>query len=218
MRRTAAVILAAGLLAGCGSDDEGSGSSTTSAGTVTTTSSVTVAPGTTTTTAPDTTVTQTTPTAAPTVSTPTVTTTTTARVTHAQYVTQVDGLCRTINAQTKRLNAKANAALRGAKTEAEQLAAVAPVLKEGLGAQSLALDTIKAVERPAADKAALASYFALLDQQKQQLTALAAAAEAGSITKYKSVTAKSAGLRQRARAKAIAFGFKECGSGKGDAA
>ena len=211
--------LASLAVGGCGDD---SGGTAAPAAATTTVQQVTTAARTVTTTAPDTTVTVPTPTAATT--TPpapddaTGGTTDPGGTARAAYITRADRLCRTANATTLRLNTRANAAIRGAKSDADRLAKLAPILEEGLRSQRAATDRFLALAPPAADRATIERYRQTLRQQLTVLGDLAAAASAGDVPAYTRAARRSATLRERSRALARAFGFTECGSGKSDAA
>jgi hypothetical protein len=210
MRRLLAGVLvagAAGLCAGCGSDE---GSSSDAAAASSTTSVTTVVPGTTTTTAPTTTVTV--PPAAP-----TTTATTPAAPAgdpeKAAYVAKADAVCAAGNTAARKLNARADKVIRGQQEdETALLKALAPILRDGQKIQTRALKQFKAIPPPAADRAVVSRYWDVLDQQVDLLVQMTDAASAGDVEAYKRITARTSTLRDQAIAMAKAYGFTECGS------
>lgn len=219
MRRLLVSVLvagAAGLCAGCGSGDD---TSSNAAATSTQAAVTTIEPSTTTTTAPTTTLTE--PASPP--ATTTTTTTSTSPTTpagpeKAAYIAKADAVCETGNADARKLNERANKAVRAAHDDKDRLRALAPILKDGLPIQTAALQRFKAVVPPAADRPLISGYWKLLDQQVVLLGQLADAAAAGDLPKYQQITARSGRLRDQARALARDYGFKKCGSGDSDAA
>lgn len=214
------MLIAALTVAGCGQDDGGSG--TTGAATTTTVQAVTTAAATVTTTTPDTTVTT------PATGTATATATTSATpppagaagpdtAARAAYRRRADAVCRTENAAVRRLNVRANAAIRGAKDDAERLEALVPILHAGLAQQEAGLKRFLAIAPPPADRAVIDRYQATLKRQVGLVTKLLSAARAGDVERYTAVSSESAQLREESRAQARAYGFTQCGSGRSDA-
>lgn len=218
------LLLALALSAvGCGDD---AGGTPTEAAATTTVRSVTTAARTVTTTAPDTTVTvpaTTTGAASPTdAATAPATAGAAAAATpassRAAYIARADRFCRSTNADTRRLNARANAAIRSADNDRDRLKALAPILEEGVRAQRSQVARFLAITPPAADRATIERYWSAISRQARLVAQLASAAAEGDVAAYNRIADRSSALREQARGLARAFGFKECGSGKSDAA
>lgn len=140
-----------------------------------------------------------------------------ATLTRAQYIAKTDALCKLSNARTRKLNAQLRARAAGAKTDAELLRRLAPILQRGYGPVRDNAAAFQAANPPAADAAAVERIRALYDRQAEFVRRLALAAKRVDSDEFKSLTEQQKDVVTRARRLTRSFGFKECGSAKSDA-
>jgi hypothetical protein len=142
----------------------------------------------------------------------------TAAPTRAEFIAKTDAQCKVSNARTKTLNEQASRAADTAKTEAELLEKLAPILERGYGQIRDNAAAFQAVNPPADDAAKIEVIRKLYDQQAELVRKLAAAAKSGDSNRFKALTQEQTDVLDRARKATSAYGFKECGSTKSDAA
>ena len=138
-------------------------------------------------------------------------------VTRAEYIEEADAFCKKANEEAKGLNERLKEASRGASSADEQLDAIAPILAEGYEVQRRSRDEFKEIPYPAADREVVQRLFAAFDAQTALVKQLLDAAEAGDARRFRAAAGQQDRLKQRARALAQSYGFKECGSGKNEA-
>lgn len=143
---------------------------------------------------------------------------TTAAPTRAEFIAKTDAQCKVSNARTKALNEEGNRAAAGARTDPQLLEAVAPVLARGYGQARDNAAAFQAVNPPAADAGEVEAIRKLYDEQAEIVRKLAASAKRGDVEQFKALTQEQKDVVARARKAASAYGFKECGSTKSDAA
>jgi hypothetical protein len=141
----------------------------------------------------------------------------TAGPTRAEFIAKTDAQCKVSNARTKALNEE-SARAGATQTQAQLLKAVAPVLARSYGQARDNAAAFEAVSPPAADAAAVEAIRKLYDEQAEILRKLAAAATRGDLDQYKAITEQQKDVVVRIRKATNAYGFKECGSTKSDAA
>ena len=107
---------------------------------------------------------------------------------------------------------------RARGTTATLLRRLAPILERGTAACATTPRRFDAVDPPAGDAAEIARLRRLYDQQAQFVRRLAAAAGGATRAAFESLTAQQEDVVTRARRLSRAYGFKECGSTKSDAA
>jgi len=142
----------------------------------------------------------------------------TATSTRAEFIAKTDAQCKVSNARTKTLNEEAARAADTAKTEAELLKQLAPILQRGYGQVRDNAAAFQAVNPPADDAAEIEVIRKLYDEQAELVRKLAAAAKSADKNRFKVLTREQGDVLARARKAAAAYGFKECGSTKSDAA
>jgi hypothetical protein len=142
----------------------------------------------------------------------------TAGPTRTEFIAKTDAQCKVANARTKALNEEANRAAAATKTDPQLLKAVAPILARGYGQVRDNAAAFQAVNPPAADAAEIEAIRKLYDEQAEIVRKLAAAAKRGDVDRFKALTEEQKDVVARARKATGAYGFKECGSTKSDAA
>ncbi len=138
--------------------------------------------------------------------------------TKAEFIAKTDAQCKVSNVRTKRLNEEASRAAEAAGTEAQLLKALTPILERGYGQIRDNASAFQSVNPPAGDAAEVEAIRKLYDQQAELVRRLAVAAARGDTEQFKSLTEQQRDLLTRARKATSAYGFKECGSAKSDAA
>lgn len=138
--------------------------------------------------------------------------------TRAQYIAKTDMLCKASNTRTRALNVQLRRAAAGAGNDRDLLRRLAPILERGYGKVRDNAAAYQAADPPPDDAAEIDRIRAAYDKQADQVRKLAATARAGDVARFRSQSAEQEDLVTRARRLARAYGFRECGTAKSDAA
>jgi hypothetical protein len=138
--------------------------------------------------------------------------------TRAEFIAKTDAQCKASNVRTKALNEQAAGVADRARTEAQLLRELAPILKRGYGQVRDNAAAFEAATPPTGDAARIERIRTLYDEQAELVRKLAVAAAAGKIDDFKALSEEQKDVLARARRAARAYGFQECGSTKSDAA
>jgi hypothetical protein len=141
-----------------------------------------------------------------------------ARPSRAEFIVKTDAQCKVSNARTKTLNEQASRVARTAGNEAQLLRELAPILERGYKQVRDNAAAFEAVEPPAADVAEVGRIRTLYGEQADVVRKLRDAAKRGDIEQFKAASEEQKDVLVRARRATSAYGFKECGSTKSDAA
>jgi hypothetical protein len=142
----------------------------------------------------------------------------TTTLTRAQFIAKTDALCKASNTRTRALNAEVQRAGASPASDKQLLARLAPILARGYGQVRDNAAAFEAVDPPAGDKAKIELLRKLYDTQAELASKLAAAAKARDVQQFQTLSTQQDDILARARDRAQAYGFKECGSTKSDAA
>jgi hypothetical protein len=137
--------------------------------------------------------------------------------TRQEFIAQGDALCKRANVEIKALNERFRRTVRGVTDPNEALSLAVPVLAEGYANQRQDVAAFRKLEPPPADRDVFDRIVQALEQQVALVGRLADAAEAGDVDRFQSVSRELDTTRIRARGLLQGYGFRECGSGKGDA-
>jgi hypothetical protein len=138
--------------------------------------------------------------------------------TRAEFIAKTDAQCKVSNARTKALNEQVRRVADGTRDDARLLRELAPLLQRGYGQVRDNAAAFQAVNPPPADAAAVERIRKLYDEQAEIVRKLARAARRGELDAFRALSEEQRDVVVRARAAARAYGFKECGSTKSDAA
>jgi hypothetical protein len=138
--------------------------------------------------------------------------------TRAQFIAGTDKLCERSNRRTRTLNRQVAQAAAGARNERDRLRRLAPVLERGYDRVRDNAIAFRTEEPPAADADEIERIRRLYDRQAEFVRSLAAAARRGDARAFAALSEQQADVVTRARRLTRAYGFKECGSRKSDAA
>jgi hypothetical protein len=137
--------------------------------------------------------------------------------TRQEFIAQGDALCKRANVEIKALNERFNRTVRGATDPNEALSLAAPILAEGYAKQRQDVAEFREVDPPPADGDIFEKIVEALEQQVALVGRLEDAADAGDAVRFASVSRELETTRSRARGLLPGYGFRECGSGNGDA-
>ncbi len=130
----------------------------------------------------------------------------------AAYVAEGDALCRQVNARIARLNRRAADDVRRAGgQDAATLAALAPVLAQGLAIQRDAERRFAAIAPPEADRDEVAELVAANRRQTTLVARLAETSRRGDATGFLTTSNRLVVERRRTARIARGIGFRECG-------
>ena len=141
-----------------------------------------------------------------------------AEPTRAEFIAKTDAQCKVSNARTKTLNEEATRAAASARNDAQLLRRIAPILERGYGQVRDNAAAFQSVNPPSADAAEVERIRTIYDEQAELVRKLGLAAKRGEIDRYKALSVQQQDVIARARKATTAYGFKECGSSKSDAA
>lgn len=125
--------------------------------------------------------------------------------TRAEYVAQLEGICKPDAAATQRV-------MKGVRADvaAERLGAAAGKFGKASSIFTSTVEQIAAVPRPAADSAKLGKWFGYLGTQESYLEQITAQLRAGRETKAQRLTARFIHNGNLANNVVLAFGFNYC--------
>ncbi len=138
--------------------------------------------------------------------------------TRAEFIAKTDAQCKVSNARTKTLNTQARRVADTARGESRLLRELAPILERGYRQVRDNAAAFRAVDPPAADTAKIERIRKLYDEQAEVVRKLGLSAKRGDVEQFKALSEEQKDVLVRAREATSAYGFKECGSTKSDAA
>lgn len=128
-----------------------------------------------------------------------------ATPTKAEYIEKADAICSDGKSQAKPVKDQLDALPADARVKD-----AVPAIEDGLRVTRETLKRLRAVQRPAEDRAALDSYFASLEKTDVAGEQLLAAAKTNDLAKVKQVGAGNPALKADRKRLATQFGFKHC--------
>ncbi|MGI9082095.1 MAG: hypothetical protein ACR2FZ_07445 [Thermoleophilaceae bacterium] len=142
---------------------------------------------------------------------------TSAAPTKAEFISEVDALCLSQNGRVKRENERIQTMAKRAPDDQAVMAGLEPILRKGVEYQRAKDREFERLRPPRSD----ADQFQKMTDYNRDLTALLSriteAADRQDGEAFQALTAEQKRLTERARGYFQGYGFKECGSGKGDA-
>jgi len=138
--------------------------------------------------------------------------------TRADFIAKTDARCKVSNARTKALNAEVSRVADTAPTEARLLRGLAPILERAFRQVRDNATAFRAVTAPSADAAEVGRIRALYDEQAAVVGKLSQAAKNNDLKQYRTLFEEQKDVLVRLRKATGAYGLKECGSTKSDAA
>lgn len=121
-------------------------------------------------------------------------------LTKADYVERTNAVCRDAAKQVAALKVPEQADISRAPKVAAQVVAV----------QRAALERLKAIRAPKADRSEIAKWIALVDQTIDQAEVSATSQRAGDITRAIAANVNGSALDRRADQLALAYGLRAC--------
>ena len=133
-----------------------------------------------------------------------------------QYIAQADAFCMAANEAATQQNERIMRIVERAQTADKALAAIAPLLEAAYEKRRELYGDFRSIEPPTPDRETIEELWAAYDARNVMLRRLAGAARSRDAARFKSLVAEQQRASARSDVLARGYGFRECGSGKGD--
>jgi hypothetical protein len=137
-------------------------------------------------------------------------------VSRADYIAKADAFCASDKAGAKERNQRLQAANRGSGTAGARLAKLAPLLDESIAWERSRQREFRKLESPESDRDTIHELQALGDQTMSRLEDAAAAAHSGDAKRFVAASLQERALGDRTNTLFRDYGFKVCGSTRGE--
>jgi hypothetical protein len=132
-------------------------------------------------------------------------------ITRAEYIKQVDAICKKVAQQSKPSFDKLQALIDASGTYKSRLIKGAPTLRTVYDLQATKLRKFKALQPPTADRAQVAEITTTATQTLKEFRQFLPAADAGDLEKFIDIATDATGSRARVDRLGTTYGFrKDC--------